>query len=114
MAAMISFACPDSSTGNGYLATASDAKGAIVVIQEWWGLNDQMKGIADRCAAVGYNALVPDLYDGRATHDPDEAGHMMEGLDWVGLPSRTFAVRPNTSKPWAGRSRSWVIVSVVH
>lgn len=84
MGEMISFTCPGSGTGNGYLATAGNSKGSIVVIQEWWGLNDQMKGIADRCASVGYNALVPDLYDGRATQDPDEAGHMMEGLDWVG------------------------------
>ena len=85
MGEMSSFSCPDASTGNGYLANAGvSARGGIVVIQEWWGLNDQMKSIADRSAAVGYNALVPDLYKGRATHDPDEAGHVMEGLDWVG------------------------------
>ena len=85
MGEMSSFTCPDASTGNGYLASAAGAaKGGIVVLQEWWGLNEQMKGIAERCAAARYNALVPDLYEGRVTQDPDEAGHMMEGLDWVG------------------------------
>lgn len=85
MGEMSSFRCPDETTGNGYLASAGVvAKGNIVVIQEWWGLNDQMKMVANRCAAAGYNALVPDLYKGRVTHDPDEAGHMMVGLDWVG------------------------------
>ena len=56
----------------------------MVVIQEWWGLNDQMKGIAERCAQAGYTALVPDLYEGRVTHQSDEANHLMTDLDWVG------------------------------
>lgn len=85
MGEMLSFSCPDASTGEGYLARAgSAAKGGIVVIQEWWGLNEQMKALANRGASAGYNVLVPDLYKGRVTQDPDEAGHMMEGLDWVG------------------------------
>ena len=54
------------------------------MIQEWWGLNDQICGVADRFARAGYNALAPDLYEGRVTQDADEAGHMMEGLDFPG------------------------------
>jgi carboxymethylenebutenolidase len=54
------------------------------VIQEWWGLNDQIRGVAERLAAAGFTALAPDLYDGRVTTEPDEANHLMEGLDWVG------------------------------
>jgi len=54
------------------------------VIQEWWGLNDQICGIADRFARVGYNALAPDLYEGRVTQEPDEATHLMGGLDFPG------------------------------
>ena len=85
MGDMLQFSCPNNGSGNGYLASAgASVKGNIVVIQEWWGLNNQMKAVADRCAAAGYNALVPDLYRGRVTQDPDEAGHLMEGLDWVG------------------------------
>lgn len=69
---------------DGYLANADGARAGIVVIQEWWGLNDQIKGVADRFASVGYTALAPDLYAGRVTQDPDEANHMMSGLDWDG------------------------------
>jgi carboxymethylenebutenolidase len=53
------------------------------VIQEWWGLNDQICGVADRFAGTGYNALTPDLYKGRLTTEPDEANHLMTGLDFA-------------------------------
>lgn len=84
MGDLISFTCPDGTEAKGYLATASEPKGSVVVLQEWWGLNDQIKGVADRFAAAGYTALAPDLYEGRVTQDADEASHMMTGLDWVG------------------------------
>ncbi len=84
MGEMISFARPDGGTAAGYLATAQNARGSMVVLQEWWGLNDQIKGVADRVAALGYTAISPDLYAGRVTQDPDEANHMMSGLDWAG------------------------------
>lgn len=71
-------------TGAGYLARAS-APGApgVVVIQEWWGLNDNIKRIADRFAAAGYTALAPDLYHGKVvpTSEPDEAGKMLMALN---------------------------------
>lgn len=84
MGDMISFSRPDGGSASGYLAMADNPRGAMVVIQEWWGLNDQIKGVADRVAAAGYTALSPDLYAGRCTQDPDEAGHLMTGLDWGG------------------------------
>ncbi|MFM7735194.1 MAG: dienelactone hydrolase family protein [Alphaproteobacteria bacterium] len=66
---------------------AASAAGAtspgFVMIQEWWGLNEQMKGLADRLAAHGYSVLVPDLYRGRVTSTPDEANHLMGGLDFI-------------------------------
>ena len=80
---MIDFPCPGSHTARGYYAPAAGAAG-VVLLQEWWGLNEQMKRVADRCQAAGFDTLVPDLYEGRVTQDPDEAGHLMEGLDWVG------------------------------
>jgi carboxymethylenebutenolidase len=43
---------------------------AIVVIQEWWGVNEQIRGVADRLASAGYIALVPDLYRGKSTVRP--------------------------------------------
>jgi carboxymethylenebutenolidase len=82
MGAMIEFARPDGGKTKGYLATAGNGRPAIVVIQEWWGLNDQICGVADRFARAGYNALAPDLYKGRLTTVPDEANHLMTGLDF--------------------------------
>jgi carboxymethylenebutenolidase len=84
MGATIEFARPDGGSTKGYLATAGEGKPGIVVIQEWWGLNDQICGVADRFARAGYNALAPDLYEGRVTQKPDEANHMMSGLDFPG------------------------------
>src|SRR5881275_2264664 len=91
MGSMIDFKRPDGSTCKGYLAEAGKGKPGIVVIQEWWGLNDQIKGVADRFAAAGYNALSPDLYKGRVTQRPDEANHMMSGLDFVGASYQDIA-----------------------
>jgi carboxymethylenebutenolidase len=84
MGAMIDFARPDGGRTKGYLAPAGQSRPGIVVIQEWWGLNDQICGVADRLARAGYNALAPDLYQGRVTTAPDEANHLMEGLDFEG------------------------------
>jgi carboxymethylenebutenolidase len=84
MGEMVSFPCPNGTSANGYLARAGAGAPGIVVIQEWWGLNAQIKGVAGRFAAAGFTALSPDLYDGRVTQEPNEAEHMMTGLDWVG------------------------------
>ena len=84
MGQIITFNRPDGSPCKGYLAPASGARGNIVVIQEWWGLNDQICGIADRFARAGYNALAPDLFQGRVAQDADEASHLMNGLDFPG------------------------------
>ncbi|HEY3431355.1 MAG TPA: dienelactone hydrolase family protein [Rhodocyclaceae bacterium] len=82
--ALIEFNRPDGTPCRGYLAEAGKGKPGIVVIQEWWGLNTQICGIADRFAAAGFNALAPDLYQGRIAQDADEASHMMDGLDFSG------------------------------
>jgi len=102
MGSMIEFARPDGGRTKGYLASAGNGRPGIVVIQEWWGLNDQIKGVADRFAASGYNALAPDLYKGRVTQKPDEANHMMSGLDFVGASDQDIA---GAVKHLAGISR---------
>jgi carboxymethylenebutenolidase len=51
------------------------------VIQEWWGLVDHIKDVANRFAEAGFVALAPDLYHGDATTSPDEAGRKMMALD---------------------------------
>lgn len=88
MANTISFPRPDGESCPGYLATPDDDNApGLVVIQEWWGLNPQIKKTADRFAAAGFRALVPDLYRGRIAGDGDEASHMMDNLDWPGAVS---------------------------
>src|SRR5215207_6545395 len=91
MGALIDYGRPDGGKNKGYYAEAGKGKPGIVVIQEWWGLNDQICGVADRFAAAGYNALAPDLYKGRVTQKPDEANHMMSGLDFVGASDQDIA-----------------------
>jgi carboxymethylenebutenolidase len=84
MGKMVSYKRPDGKSVDGYLAEPSGGASApgVVVIQEWWGLNDQIKGVADRLAKVGYRALVPDLYRGKSTLDAKEAEHLMGGLNF--------------------------------
>jgi len=83
MGKTISYKRPDGKSVNGYLAEPAGGKGpGVVVIQEWWGLNDQIRGVADMLAKAGYRALVPDLYRGKATVDAKEAEHLMTGLDF--------------------------------
>jgi len=79
-----SFNRPDGKSVNGYLAEpAGGTKApAMVVIQEWWGMNDQIRGVADRFAKAGYRALVPDLYRGKTAVDAKEANHLMTGLNF--------------------------------
>lgn len=69
-------------TGFGYLATPESGTGpGVVVIQEWWGLNDQIREVCDRLADDGFVALAPDLYRGERTTAPDEAMRMMLALN---------------------------------
>ena len=84
LGSMITFRRPDGKDVEGYLAKPQNPVGApaIVVIQEWWGLNDQIRGVADRLAQSGYLALVPDLYRGKTTVEEEEAHHLMTGLDF--------------------------------
>jgi carboxymethylenebutenolidase len=64
----------------GWLAGEGNATG-VVVIQEWWGLNEQIKGTAERLAGEGFVALVPDLYHGKVTKSPDEAGKLLMAMN---------------------------------
>jgi carboxymethylenebutenolidase len=73
------------SNGNeahGYLTIPESGSGpGVIVIQEWWGLVDHIKDVADRFAAEGFVALVPDLYHGATTTEPDEAGKLMMSMN---------------------------------
>jgi carboxymethylenebutenolidase len=79
---MIKFKVGERET-DGYLAESSESgsRPGLIVIHEWWGLNDHIKDIAGRFADEGFVALAPDLYDGKVAKDSDEAGRLMQGLD---------------------------------
>jgi len=86
MGTRIPYQRPDGGNAEGYLAKAAKANApGIVVIQEWWGLQDQIKGICDRFALAGYDALAPDLYAGTVVpyHDSEAAGREMSSLNFL-------------------------------
>ncbi len=86
MGTNINFRRPDGKDAPGYLAKPARANApGVVVIQEWWGLQDQIKGICDRFAATGYEALAPDLYAGTVVpyHDADAANREMSSLNFL-------------------------------
>ena len=67
---------------SGYLARPEQSpRAGMIVIQEWWGLNDDIKEIANRYAADGYLALAPDMYHGQVAEEPDEARKLAMTLE---------------------------------
>ena len=80
MGEMVQFPNNGGST-SGYLCAPPSGSGpGVVVIQEWWGLVDHIKEVCDRFAAEGFVALAPDLYHGKTTKSPDEAGKLMMAM----------------------------------
>jgi len=105
MAETVAFNRPDGQTIHGYLAEPEHAAGAaaVVVIQEWWGVNDQIRGVADRLASTGYIALVPDLYRGKSTAEAEEAHHLMTGLNFADAASQDIRGAVNFLKTGSGK-----------
>src|SRR5438094_9176155 len=85
MTQTITFKRPDGKECGGFYVEpeAGTKAPGIVVIQEWWGVNDQIKGVAKRLAAEGYRALIPDLYRGKVGLDAKEAEHHMNNLNFA-------------------------------
>ena len=81
---MIEYQRHDGQPVHGYLAEPADKASApgVVVIQEWWGLDTEVKAVADRLAKAGYRALVPDLYRGKLALEAKEAEHLMGDLNF--------------------------------
>jgi len=85
MGKMIDFQRTTGGGARGYLAEAADPKApGVVVIQEWWGVQGQIKATCDQLAKDGFAALAPDLYDGKVVpyHDSAAAGAAMNALDF--------------------------------
>jgi carboxymethylenebutenolidase len=80
----LTFTRPDGKDCSGFYVEPADGPHApgVVIIQEWWGVNDQIKGVAEKFAARGYRALVPDLYRGQLGLDAKEAEHLMTNLNF--------------------------------
>jgi carboxymethylenebutenolidase len=57
-----------------------ESRAVVILIQEWWGINDHVRDLCARYAGEGYTAVAPDLYRGRITTDPEEASRMMHEL----------------------------------
>ncbi len=84
MSETIEFARPDAKAAPGYYTAPQNASTApgVVMIEEWWGVTDSIKQMADKLASAGFRVLVPDLFRGRKAVVPDEANHLVEGLDF--------------------------------
>jgi carboxymethylenebutenolidase len=93
MASNFEYSRPDGKKCPGYLAEPQGGSSgrAVVVIQEWWGLNAQIENVADRLALAGYRALVPDLFRGKIAKDAAEASHLMSSLDFVDAAEQDIA-----------------------
>lgn len=76
----IRFPCNGGETP-GYLAQPANLPApGVVVLQEWWGLDDHIRSVCDRLRAEGFVALAPDLYRKEPTTQPDEAQQRMMAL----------------------------------
>src|SRR5690349_21813527 len=83
MSKRTSFKAKSGAEASGEISEPTDTSKApgLVVLQEYWGINDHMKAITDRFAAAGFLTLTPDLYHGAITKDAAEAAKLMQGLD---------------------------------
>ncbi|XP_002983107.2 uncharacterized protein LOC9654293 [Selaginella moellendorffii] len=73
----------DDFTFDAYIVGEEGAPG-VVVLQEWWGVDYEVKNHAQTIASKGFRSLIPDLYRGKLGLDAAEAQHLMESLDWPG------------------------------
>jgi carboxymethylenebutenolidase len=83
MATKVDFVAKSGAAASGELAApeGSGKAPAIVLLQEYWGLNDHIRSLADRFAKAGFLTLAPDLYHGKITKNADEAAKLMQELD---------------------------------
>jgi carboxymethylenebutenolidase len=83
MATRIDFSAKSGAGTSGEIALPAGSGKApgLVLVQEYWGVNDHIRSLADRFAAEGFVTLAPDLYHGKVTKDAGEAGRLMTELD---------------------------------
>jgi carboxymethylenebutenolidase len=83
IAESVEYPGPGGATLTGYAARpeGDGPHPAVIVVQEWWGLNEHIKDVTRRFAQAGYVALAPDLYHGQVATEPDEARKLVMELD---------------------------------
>jgi carboxymethylenebutenolidase len=73
---------PSRGPSTAYVARPQDAaQNAVILIQEWWGINQHIRDLAGRYADEGYLCVAPDLYRGRVVQDAEEASALMHALE---------------------------------
>jgi carboxymethylenebutenolidase len=81
----VKYARADGLEVSGYYSKPADPAGGdlpgLIVIHEWWGLNDNVRRMTDQLAAQGYRALAVDLYEGQVADSPERAREIMQGVD---------------------------------
>jgi len=84
MTQRVEFKSKTGETEHGELAepSGSGKAPALIVVQEWWGVNDHIRSLVDRFAKEGFLAFAPDLFHGKTTKDASEAASLLNGLDW--------------------------------
>ncbi len=94
----------------GYLVRPNNAEGSlpgVIVIQEWWGLNDNIRSMAEKIAALGYTALAVDLYSGQVAEDREAAyQYMQEAME------NEAALTDNLKQAYAFLTEEWGAPSV--
>jgi carboxymethylenebutenolidase len=97
---------PDGKTCSGYYAepAAGSSAPGVVIIQEWWGVNQQIKGVGNRLAAAGYRTLIPDLYRGKSGVEVQEAEHLMNNLNFGDAASQDIRGAVQHLKSTGGRT----------
>lgn len=83
---------------NVYLSGPEQAEAGILIVHEWWGVKPHNLVWAERFAELGYIAMVVDLYDGRTTDDPEQAGQWMRDIDQTAADSKLEATLQEISK----------------
>ncbi len=77
---MIEFTISSGKASGYYVSPGATSQPGLIVIHEWWGLNEQIKDVATRFAEQGYAVIAPDLYQGELASDPTQAGKLMQEL----------------------------------
>ena len=85
---VIQFKRPDKIKSEGYLFQNEENVPGIVLLQEWWGVNEQIKKVANKLNNLGWRVVIPDLYKGQVALAENEAKHLMNNLNFVDAASQ--------------------------